>query len=66
MRRLLEHLIDLGCRWLARFVELEGFDRAMALAGQTFAALLPLLMGSAPRLPVTARISPRRSWIVST
>jgi membrane protein len=31
-------------RSLARFVELEGFDRAMALAGQGFAALLPLLI----------------------
>jgi membrane protein len=31
-------------RSLARFAELEGFDRAMALAGQGFAALLPLLI----------------------
>lgn len=44
MRRLLNPLIDLGWRSLARFVELEGFDRAMALAGQAFAALLPLLI----------------------
>jgi membrane protein len=29
---------------LQRFIELEGFDRAMALAGQAFAALLPLLI----------------------
>ena len=29
---------------MVRFVELEGFDRAMALAGQAFAALLPLLI----------------------
>jgi membrane protein len=35
---------DIGRRSLARFVELEGFDRAMALAGQAFAALLPLLI----------------------
>ena len=28
----------------ARFVELQGIDRAMALAGQAFAALLPLLI----------------------
>lgn len=37
-------LLDIGRRSLARFVELEGFDRAMALAGQGFAALLPLLI----------------------
>jgi membrane protein len=37
-------LFDIGRRSLARFVELEGFDRAMALAGQSFAALLPLLI----------------------
>jgi len=37
-------LIDVGRRSFARFVELEGFDRAMALAGQAFAALLPLLI----------------------
>lgn len=44
-------LIDFGRRCLARFVELEGFDRAMALAGQAFAALLPLLI-------VIASVSP--------
>lgn len=38
-------------RTLARFIELEAFDRAMALAGQAFAALLPLLI-------VVAAISP--------
>jgi membrane protein len=37
-------LLDVGRRSFARFVELEGFDRAMALAGQAFAALLPLLI----------------------
>jgi membrane protein len=37
-------LLDIGHRSFARFVELEGFDRAMALAGQAFAALLPLLI----------------------
>jgi membrane protein len=37
-------LIEMGRRSLARFLELEGFDRAMALAGQSFAALLPLLI----------------------
>jgi membrane protein len=37
-------VVDIGRRSIARFAELEGFDRAMALAGQAFAALLPLLI----------------------
>jgi membrane protein len=40
----MQRLIDIGRRSLGRFVELEGFDRSMALAGQAFAALLPLLI----------------------
>jgi membrane protein len=44
MPRVVSIVIDIGKRSLARFVELEGFDRAMALAGQIFAALLPLLI----------------------
>jgi membrane protein len=42
-------------RSLAMFVELEGFDRAMALAGQAFAALLPLLIVAAAASPVGGR-----------
>lgn len=30
--------------WLVGFVELQGFDRAVALAGQAFTALIPLLI----------------------
>jgi membrane protein len=30
--------------WFVRFVELQGFDRAVALAGQAFTALVPLLI----------------------
>ena len=30
--------------WLAGFIELQGFDRAVALAGQAFTALIPLLI----------------------
>jgi membrane protein len=37
-------LLDIGRRSLVRFVELEGFDRSMALAGQAFATLLPLMI----------------------
>jgi hypothetical protein len=40
---MIRHMLNIGWRSLARFVELEGFDRSMALAGQAFAALLPLL-----------------------
>ncbi len=44
-------LLDIGRRSFARFVELEGFDRSMALAGQAFAALLPLLIVIGSLLP---------------
>ena len=37
-------LVDIGKRSLERFIELEAFDRSMALAGQAFATLLPLLI----------------------
>lgn len=40
----MSEVIDVLRRALHRFFELEGFDRAMALAGQAFAALLPLLI----------------------
>jgi membrane protein len=51
VRHRLLSIADFGRRCLGRFVELEGFDRAMALAGQAFAALLPLLI-------VIASVSP--------
>jgi membrane protein len=44
VERFTRSVLDVGRRALVRFVELEGFDRAMALAGQAFAALLPLLI----------------------
>ena len=40
----LRPLVEVGHRSALRFLELEGLDRAMALAGQAFAALLPLLI----------------------
>jgi membrane protein len=43
-RRAVAVVLDVARRSLARFLELEGFDRAMALAGQAFATLLPLLI----------------------
>ena len=42
--RLVLWAVSVSRRSLARFIALEGFDRAMALAGQAFAALLPLLL----------------------
>lgn len=36
--------MDVGLRSFGRFIEIGAFDRAMALAGQAFAALLPLLI----------------------
>jgi membrane protein len=41
---LMRVLLDIGRRSFERFVELEAFDRSMALAGQAFATLLPLLI----------------------
>ena len=40
----MKRVVDVLRRTVERFLELEGFDRAMALAGQAFAALLPLLI----------------------
>jgi membrane protein len=44
LERLLQGPIQLGRDWLVGFVRLQGFDRAVALAGQTFTALIPLLI----------------------
>jgi membrane protein len=44
VRRAVGTVIDIGRRSLRRFLELEGMDRSMALAGQAFAALMPLLI----------------------
>lgn len=43
-RRLVGATLQLARDWLVRFVELQGFDRSMALAGQAFTALIPLLI----------------------
>lgn len=37
-------LIDLGRRSFARFIEMDGVDRSMGLAAQSFTALFPLLI----------------------
>jgi membrane protein len=37
-------VIELGRSWATRFVEVQGVDRAMALAAQAFSALIPLLL----------------------
>jgi len=43
-QRILAPPLKLGRDWAVRFVELQGFDRAVALAGQAFTALVPLLI----------------------
>jgi membrane protein len=42
--RLVAFPLQLGRDWAVRFVQLQGFDRAVALAGQAFTALIPLLI----------------------
>lgn len=51
----LRPLVDIGQRCAARLIELELFDRSMALAGQTFAALLPLLIVIGAASPADGR-----------
>ena len=58
VEHFVKSVLDVGRRALVRFLELEGFDRAMALAGQAFAALLPLLIVWARSRRGAARISP--------
>jgi membrane protein len=36
--------VQFGRDWLVKFVELQGFDRGVAIAGQAFTALIPLLI----------------------
>jgi membrane protein len=55
MRATLGYAVAVWRRSLARFIELEGVDRAMALAGQAFAALLPLLIVVGAASPSTGR-----------
>ncbi len=42
--RLVAAPLQFGRDWLVRFVELQGFDRGVALAAQAFTALIPLLI----------------------
>lgn len=43
-RRLISAPLEFGRDWLVRFVSLQGFDRAVALGGQAFTALIPMLI----------------------
>lgn len=45
-RRSFTGPVDFGRDWLVRFVDLHGFDRAVALAGQAFTTLIPLVIVS--------------------
>jgi membrane protein len=42
--RLVAAPLQFGRDWLVQFIGLQGFDRAVALAGQAFTALIPLLI----------------------
>src|SRR5689334_2018440 len=42
--RLVAWPLEFGRDWLVGFLNLQGFDRAVALAGQAFTALIPLLI----------------------
>ena len=42
--RTLAAIVRFGRDWLLGFVNLQGFDRAVALGGQAFTALIPLLI----------------------
>lgn len=44
VERTLAAIIRFGRDWLLGFVNLQGFDRAVALGGQAFTALIPLLI----------------------
>lgn len=44
VRRLIAETIEFCRDWFLRFLHLDGFDRAMALAGSAFSALIPLLI----------------------
>ena len=48
---MLHHVIDLFRDWLKRFVEVQGIDRAMAIAAQSYSAFLPLVIVYASMLP---------------
>ena len=44
VERLIAGPVQFGRDWLVRFLELQGFDRAVAIAGQAFTGLFPLLI----------------------
>jgi membrane protein len=44
LQRVVAAPLRFGRDWLASFIGLQGFDRAVALAGQAFTALIPLLI----------------------
>jgi membrane protein len=44
LERFISGPAQFGRDWLVGFVRLQGFDRAVALAGQAFTALIPLLI----------------------
>src|SRR5436305_13136618 len=44
LRSIIAGTIEFAQAWFSRFVGVQGFDRAMALAAQSFSALIPIMM----------------------
>ena len=44
LRAMVEATVEFFRAWLERFIDVQGIDRAMALAAQAFSALIPLLI----------------------
>jgi membrane protein len=44
VQRLIAGPVEFSRHWLVNFIGLQGFDRAVAIAGQAFTALVPLLI----------------------
>src|SRR5213592_4884623 len=44
-------VIELAREWLARFIAVQGFDRAMSISAYAYSALFPLLIVYASVLP---------------
>src|SRR3954464_13410841 len=49
--RLPFEVIELVREWLARFIAVQGFDRAMSISAYAYSALFPLLIVYASVLP---------------
>src|SRR4051794_22608786 len=51
MRSMITAAIDFARSWASRFLDVQGFDRAMALAASAFSAIVPLVIVSSALVP---------------